>query len=186
MGISDDLTIGCSKQDRASLARLFVIAKCDITNFTAGSLQDFTAVTLTTTAKVWFRYDGEFKTKSLAMEGTNDNGTATFITTLEFKVRGMDKTVGKRAQDLVDEGKAVFIVETANSSGTDKIAFVVGWDNIIFGDAAGIPNVSGVVEGELAGDNSFTIQSVSEHAEVLREFVGTIDTNTDGVVSFGT
>lgn len=185
MGLSNDETIGCNKQDRASLARLFLIAKCDITSFTAGVLQDFTAVTLTTTAKVWFRYDGEFKTKSLAMEGTNENGTATFVNTIEFKVKGIDKTVGKRMQELIDEGKVTAIVEGANITGSNKIAYVVGWDNIILDDAAAIPNVSGVIEGELAGANEFTIQLIAEHAEIIREFVGSIDTNTDGSVSFG-
>lgn len=185
MGLSADSTIGCNKQDRASLARIYLIAKCDITSFTAGSVQDFTAVTLTTTAKVWYKFEGEFKTKSLAMEGTNENGTATFVNTVEFKVKGMDKTVGKRAQDLIDEGKVVALVEGVNSTGSDKIAFIIGWDNIIFGDASAIPNVSGVIEGELAGDNSFTIQLVAEHAEIIREFVGSIDTNSDGSVTFG-
>ena len=164
---------------------MYLISKCDITSFTAGSLQDFTAVTLTTTAKVWYRYDGEFKTKSLAIEGTNENGTAVFTNTVEFKVKGIDKTVGKRMQDLIDEGKVVAIVEGANSTGSNKIAYVVGWDNIILGDAAAIPNVSGAIEGELAGANEFTIQLVAEHAEIVREFVGTIDTNSDGSVSFG-
>jgi len=185
MGLSTDETISCNKQDRASLARLYLIPKCDITSFTAGVLQDFTAVTLTTTAKVWFRYDGEFQTKSLSMEGTNDNGTATFTNTVEFKVKGMDKTVGFRMQELIDEGKVVALVEGANSTGTNKIAYIVGWDNIILGDAAAIPNVSGVIEGELAGANEFTIQLVAQHAEIVREFVGSIATNADGAVSFG-
>lgn len=185
MGLSNDETISCNKQDRASLARMYLIAKCDIDSFTAGSLQDFTAVTLTTTAKVWFKYEGEFQTKSLSMEGTNDNGTATFTSTIEFKVKGMDKTVGKRMQELIDEGKIVALIEGANTTGSEKIAYIVGWDDIINGDAACIPNVSGVIEAELSGANEFTIQLVSQHAEIVREFIGSIDTNSDGSVSFG-
>lgn len=185
MGLSSDETISCNKQDRASLARLYLISKCDITSFTAGVLQDFTAVTTTTTAKVWFSYEGEFQTKSLSMEGTNENGTATFTSTVEFKVRGIDKTVGKRMQDLIDEGKVVALVEGANIAGSNKIAYIVGWDNIINGDAACMPNVSGVIEAELSGANEFTIQLVSQHAEIIREFVGTIATNSDGTLTFG-
>ena len=186
MGLSNDSTISCDKQDRAALARLFLSEKCDIDGFTAGSLQDFTAVTLTTTAKVWFEYEGEFKSKSLNMEGTNEQGTATFVNTVEFKVRGIDKTVGKRMQELIDSRKVVAIIEGSNKVSSDKIGFVIGWDDIINGEAAAIPNVSGVIEGELSGANEFTIQLVAEHAEIIREFIGSIDTNSSGSVSFGT
>ncbi len=185
MGLTTDSTLLCDKQDRAALARIFLIEKCDITSFTAGSLQDFTAVTLSTTAKVWFQYEGEFESKSLNMEGENESGTATFTNTVEFKVKGIDKTVGKRMQELIDSRKVVAIIEGTNKVSSDKIGYVIGWDDIILGEAAAKPNVSGVIEGELAGANEFTIQLVAKHAEIVREFVGSIDTNSDGSVSFG-
>ena len=86
MGLSNDFTLACNEQNRAALARIFIVPVCDVSSFTAGSLQDFTAVTLTTTAKVWFQYEGEFKSKSLNSEGTSENGTTTFVNTVEFKI----------------------------------------------------------------------------------------------------
>ena len=89
-------------------------------------------------------------------------------------------------QELIDSRKVVAIIEGTNKVDSDKIGFVIGWDDIINGEAAAIPNVSGVIEGELSGANEFTIQLVAEHAEIIREFVGSIDTNSSGSVSFGT
>ena len=116
MGISNDLILACNAQNRAALARIFVIETCDITSFTAGALQDFTAVTLDSTDAKWYEYEGEFKTKSLNSEGTNENGTATFTNTVEFKIHGLDRTKGKRLQELIDSREITAIVEGIISS----------------------------------------------------------------------
>ena len=185
MGISNDLVLACNEQNRAALARIFVIETCNITSFTAGSLQDFTAVTLGDVSYTWYEYEGEFKTKSLNSEGTNENGTATFTNTVEFKVRGVDKTKGKRLQELIDSKEVTAIVEGTNSTGTYLRAFVVGWDNIIAKEASCMANVNTAIEGELSGANEYTITLTAEHAEIVREFVGSIDTNSSGTVNFG-
>jgi len=185
MGISNDLVLACNEQNRAALARIFVIETCDITSFTAGVLQDFTAVTLDSTAAKWYEYEGEFKTKSLNGEGTNENGTATFTNTVEFKIHGLDKTKGKRLQDLIDSREVTAIIEGTNSTGTYLRAFVVGWDNIIKKEASCMSNVSYTLDGELSGANEYTIQLTSEHAEIIREYVGSILTNSSGTVNFG-
>jgi len=184
MGISNDLILACNEQNRAALARIFVIPTCNITSFTAGSLQDFTAVTTGVSDK-WYEYEGEFKTKSLNSEGSNENGTATFTNTVEFKIKGLDKTKGKRLQELVDETKITCIVEGTNSTGTYLRAFVVGWDSIIGKEASCMTNVSASIEGELSGVNEYTITLTAQHAEIVREYVGAIESNSSGTVDFG-
>lgn len=185
MGISNDLILACNEQNRAALARIFLIETCNIDSFTAGSLQDFTAVTTTGGTDKWYEYEGEFKTKSLNSEGTNENGTATFTNTVEFKIRGVDKTKGKRLQEVIDARQVTAIVEGTNSSGTYLRAFVVGWDNIIGKEASCVANVSATIEGELSGANEYTVSLTAEHAEIVREYVGTIESNASGTVTFG-
>ncbi len=185
MGLGADLLEACNEQNRSSIARVFLASSCGITSFTAGSLQDFTAVTMDNTTEVFFQYDGEFERKDYAGEGANESGTATFTNVLNIAFLGLDKTKLKRLQEVIDERKITAIFETANSTGSFKRAFVVGWDNILFNDAAAKPNVNTVIEGPIDGDNSATLVLTAKHAELVREFVGTIITNT-GTEQFGT
>lgn len=184
MALSNDLSLACNETNRAALARIFFIPTCEIVSMAAGSLQDFTAI-VTVATKTWFEYEGEFKSKSLNGEGTNENGTATFTNTLEFKIKGLDKTKGKRLQELLEEPRLTAVIEGTNITGSNKIGFVVGWDDILNEDASGRASVSYVIEGELGGANEYTVSFVAEHAEIVRELVGTIDTNASGTVTFG-
>ena len=186
MGLSNDLTIACTETSRASIKRIFLSPSCDITSMTAsGSDMSFTAITMDSTANVWYEYEAEFETKDLNIEGAAENGTATFTNTVNFKVLGLDKTKLQRLQDIVDSRKVTAIVETANSSGTYNKAFVVGWDSILEKDAYATANVNAVIEANLDGDNSATVTLTAKHAELIREIVGTIETNASGTVNFG-
>ena len=42
-----------------------------------------------------------------------------------------------------------------------------------------------VLEGELQGQNGYTVTFAGKQAQIVREFVGTIVTNSGGTVSFG-
>jgi hypothetical protein len=44
---------------------------------------------------------------------------------------------------------------------------------------------SETIEGELQGQNGYTVTFAGKQAQLLREFVGTIDTNNSGSVSLG-
>ena len=46
-------------------------------------------------------------------------------------------------------------------------------------------NVSTVIEGELSGANEYTVSLTAEHAEIVREYVGAIESNASGTVDFG-
>lgn len=185
MGLSNDLLLACNETNRAGGLRVYIAESCGITSMTAGSLQDWTAVTMDSTADVFYRFDAEFETKSLNVEGSSENGTPTFTNTVEFKFLGLDKTKLKRLQDLVDSRKVTAVFETTNSTGSQNRAFVIGWDNILGADAAANPNISAVIEGAIDGENSATVTLTAKHAELMRELVGSIETNSDSTVSFG-
>lgn len=186
MGLSNDLTLACAETNRAGLSRIFLIEACNIASFTADSTSmSFSAVTTDTTAQVWYEYEAEVESKNLNIEGNNENGTPTFTNTLEAKVSGIDRTKLQRIQDLIDARKLVAVFETTNLVSANKRALVLGWDNIIGVDAAGKPNVTGIIEGAIDGDNSITFSMVSKSAELIREYRGTISSNASGTVTFG-
>jgi hypothetical protein len=185
MSLSGDLLLACNEQNRASVSRIFLIEACKIDSFTAATTNhSFTAVTTDSSADKWYEYEGEFETKGFNMEGANENGTATFTNTLEAKVFGLDKTKLKRLQDMINARKIVAVFESTNKVSTNKRAFVIGWDDILGVDAAAKPNVNGVIEANLDGDNSLTFILTAKHAELIREYVGTIAANS-GTITFG-
>jgi hypothetical protein len=185
MSLAGDLLLACNEQNRAAVSRIFLIEACKIDSFTASSTNhSFTAVTTDATSDVWYEYQGEFETKGFNMEGSNENGTATFTNTLEAKVQGIDKTKLKRLQDMINARKVVAVFESTNKVSSNKRAFVIGWDDILGVDAAGMPNVNGVIEAALDGDNSLTFTLTAKHAELIREYVGTIAANS-GTITFG-
>lgn len=186
MALSTDLTLACAENNRAGLSRIFLIEACNVSSFTADSTSmSFSAVTTDSTANVWYEYEAEVDTKSLNIEGANENGTPTFTNTLEAKLVGIDRTKLQRVQDLIDSRKLVCVVETTNKVSSNKRAFVLGWDDIIGVDAAAKPNVNGVIEGALDGENSITFTLTAKHAELIREYRGTISSNSSGTVTFG-
>lgn len=186
MGLANDLLLACDETNRAGGLRIYIAEACGITSMTASPTdQSFTAITMDSTADVFYRFDAEFETKSVAVEGAAENGTPTFTNTVEFKFLGLDKTKMKRLQDLVDSRKVTAVFETTNSAGTDNRAFVIGFDSILGADAAANINVQAVIEGPIDGENSATVQLIAKHAELMREIVGSIETNSDGTVSFG-
>lgn len=185
MSLSTSLTLSCTETNRAAIKRIFLSPTCDITSFTAGALQDFTAVTMDSTAKVWYEYEAEFQTKGLNGEGASENGTATFTNTVTFKVNGLDKTKLKRIQEVIDTGKITAIIESTNSTGTYNRAYVVGWDKVLEKDAYAVPNANYMIEPNLDGSNSIEVTLVAKHAELVREFVGSITDSGSNTVQFG-
>ena len=79
----------------------------------------------------------------------------------------------------------VLIFETYNKSGAENVAFVLGWDEIMESDAAVNAITNEVLEGELQGQNGYTVTFAGKQAQLLREFVGTINLNGGGTASFG-
>ena len=65
------------------------------------------------------------------------------------------------------------------------ISPVLGFDEIMGKDASVDAIANEVLEGELQGQNGYTVTFAGKQAQIVREFVGTIDTNSGGTVSFG-
>lgn len=185
MGLTTDLILSCTETNRAALNRIFLIEACNVTGVTASPTDmSVTAITLATTADVFFEYEAEFERKDFTIEGGGE-GTPTFTTTLNASVLGMDKVKLQRMQDLADARKLVAIIESTNASGNDKIAYLVGFDSIIGRDAAAKAQINGVIEAALDGDNSLTLTLTAKHAELPREVIASVPTNASGSVSFG-
>ena len=52
-------------------------------------------------------------------------------------------------------------------------------------DAAVNAMANEVLEAELQGQNGYTVTFAGKQAQLLREFVGSIETNSSGTVTFG-
>lgn len=190
---TDDLILSCLNTARAGFSRVFLQCACNIDSFAAsGADHSFTAVTMDNSlTDVWYEYEAEVETKTVAGEGalSDVGGTPSHTYTFEMKFVGINKTNLARLQDLIDSRKVTAIIESPNSTGTYQQAFVLGWDNILGRDAASRPNANLIVEGAFDGENSATIILVAKHAELIREYVGSIETYNSGVtttVNFGT
>jgi hypothetical protein len=97
----------------------------------------------------------------------------------------MEKTKAQGINAYVQSCGLVVIFETYNKETTENKAFVLGFDEIMGVDAHVDAIASEVIEGEVQGQNGYTVTFSGKQAELLREFVGSIDTNASGSVSFG-
>lgn len=190
--ITNDLILDCLNTARAGFSRVFLSCACSIDSFEASGVNhSFTSVTMdNSVTDLWYEYEAEVETKTLSGEGalSEVGGTPSQTYTFEFKFIGINKTNLFRLQELIDSRKITAIIESPNSTGTYNQAFVLGWDNVLGADAAARPNANLLVEGNFDGENSATIILTAKHAELIREYVGSIETYNQGVtttVNFG-
>mgnify|MGYP001231234128 CR=1 FL=1 len=100
--ISTDILISCNDENRrGGIKRVFVINKDDVTTFTASTdNHSYTAVTLSTTDDKFFEIEGELETKLYSSEGSRENGSISYETSLEVfapKMEVMFEGIGKRS-----------------------------------------------------------------------------------------
>ena len=185
--ISTDVLISCTDENRrGGIKRIFIINKDDISSFTASTADhSYTAVTTATTSDVWYEIEGELEAKSYTSEGSRENGSVSYDTSIEVFVPKMEKVKAKGLNEYVQSCGLVAIIETYNKATSDNIAFVVGWDSIMGKDAALDAIGNEVIEGALQGQNGYNLTLAGKQAEFVYEFVGSIETNTSGTVSFG-
>ena len=67
----------------------------------------------------------------------------------------------------------------------DNKAFVLGFDEIMGKDASVDAIANEVLEAELQGQNGYTVTFAGKQAQLVREFVGSIVTNSSGTISLG-
>jgi len=184
--ITSDILIDCNSENRRGGGKRIFVANIDnISSFTAGSLHDYTAVTMDTTSDVWYEIEAEFETVSANQEGSTENGSNAGENTIEAFVPKMDKTKAKAIQELFESCKVVVIVETYNVATTSNLSFVYGYDEVLKEKGAMRMSVTSTLEAEIQGQNGYTLTFTGMFAEVAREYVGTIETNASGTVTLG-
>lgn len=186
--ISTDVLINCNDENRrGGIKRVFVINKDDITSFTVSTDPEhaYTAVTLAATDDKWYEIEGELETKSFSSEGSRENGSIAYENTLEVFSPRMEKDKAYGLNAYIQSCGLVVIFETYNKETSENKAFVLGWDEIMGADAHVDAIANEVLESELQGQNGYTVTFAGTSAELKYEFVGSIDTNSSGSVSFG-
>tara|TARA_R110000772_G_scaffold5658_2_gene20234 strand:- start:2993 stop:3562 length:570 start_codon:yes stop_codon:yes gene_type:complete len=185
--ITTDVLISCADENRrGGIKGVYVINKDDIVSFTASATnQSYTAVTLSTTNDVFYEIEGELETKVYSSEGSRENGSISYETSLEVFTPKMEKVKAFGINEYVESCGLVIIFETYNKATTENIAFVLGYDEIMGTDASVNAVTNEVLEGELQGQNGYTVTFAGKQAQLLREFVGTITLNGGTTKSFG-
>jgi hypothetical protein len=187
--LQNDVLVDCNSNNRnGGIKRIFVSNRENIDTFTAGSVNDYTSVTMDATSDVWFEVQIDDKAGSIISEPTNENGSTMNANTVEATIPKLDKTKAFALQQLVDSCKVIAIVETYNSTGTYNQAFVVGYDEVLKKDAALMCLVAQTLETGLQGQNAYTLTMEGESKELIREYVGTIvayDGGSNTIVNFG-
>lgn len=184
--LANDILVTCTDENRrGGIKRIFVINRENVTSFTAGAVQDYTAVTLDATSDVFFEIQIDDESGSMVAEGSRENGSSLQEHTIEAMIPKLDKAKAFTLQALFTSCKVIAIVETYISTGTYNQAFVVGYDELLGGDAALRANVTTTLEAELQGQNAYTLTMTGKSGEIAREFVGSISTNASGTVNFG-
>ena len=96
----------------------------------------------------------------------------------------MEKVKAAGINSYVQSCGLVVVFVTYNKETNENKAFVLGWDEIMEKDAHVDAIANEVLEAELQGQNGYTVTFAGKQAQLLREFVGTIDTN-GGSISLG-
>lgn len=186
MSIAGDVIIQCADETRrGGVKRIFVVPACEVVSFTAGAGHEYTANTLANIGDVFYEIEGEFETKPFTSEGTTENGSNVTENTLEVFVPRMEKAKAKELNDLFAGGKVVVVFSVYDVVTTTDRAFVLGYDEVLMLDAACRATVNQTLEAELQGQNGYTVTITGKQVELLREYVGSIETNSSGTVSFG-
>ena len=118
-------------------------------------------------------------------EGSTENGSNVTENTLEVFVPRMEKVKAKELNDLFAGGKVVVLFSVYDVVSAFDRAFILGYDEILMLDAAARATVNQTLEAELQGLNGYTVTFSGKQTELLREYVGSIDSNISGPISFG-
>lgn len=176
MALSGGLVVACGdERRRGGVKNLWLTERDNITDFTAGVTDhEYTAVTLTSTAVQFYKFEFTNFTGTFGSEGASENGSDVQNVSGEFHVPKMDKTKATVLQELKTTCKVVAIYEDFNG-----LFWTAGYDETLEEKAALL-----VVLNELGGtglqdENGYSILLTGQAAELQREFTG--DT-TDAVI----
>ena len=170
--LTQGITVACTDEStRGGISQVWVANRDDITSFTAGTNHDYNAVTMTSTAKVFFEIEFFDFTAQHTSEGElGDSGSSIKTDTLEMFVPLREAVKAKAIQELFTSCKVVVIYKTFNSG---KM-FTLGYDEVLLSKAALRVNVSEDTGKALNEQNGYTITFTGMSGEVTREFIDTI------------
>lgn len=186
MAIADIILACGDKNRRGGIKRFFYQDITNVTSFAAGATDhEYTAVTMDSTADLWFEIEGQIFEKELTSESTNENGSAVFENTLEIFVPKLEKAKAATLQSIVESCELVFIIETYNETAAgNNIAVVMGFDELLGTDAGMKANVSSNTGRTLQDPNLYTLSATGQSAEIPRIFSGTIELSQGGTGDF--
>lgn len=189
--VASNLTIACADdQANAGLGKMYLafVNQIDTSAITYGSTDhSMTAVGLLDSA-VFVELEGRFELTDYSSTSNRDN----YGTTYERTLNAFFPNLTKERQFILDnlsKGKKLFLIVSGyESTGTEKRAFVFGWDKKLGADGGAMLNINEIIAGEVSGQNGANAVFTAKTTELLREFVGTItveDGSTGTDVSFG-
>jgi len=189
--VASNLLINCvDDQANAGLGKIYLafVNQVDTSAITYSATDhSMTAVGLLDSA-VFVELEGRFELTDYASTSNRDN----YGTTYERTLNAFFPNLTKERQFILDnlsKGKKLFaIVAGYESTGTQKRAFVLGWDKKLGAEGGAMLNINEIVAGEISGQNGATAVFTAKSTELLREFVGSItveDGATGTSVSFG-
>lgn len=173
--LTNNIVLTCDDENRrGGIRKMWLANKTNIDSFTAGvGVHTYTAVTMDTTADLFYEVQAEFETTSYTSEGSIENGSALKATTVTARLPKLEKTKALAIQQLFESCKVVMIMSDYNSK-----AFVIGYDEFLKLDGALKVNVTEGLEEGLQGNNGYTLTFTGKAAEVAREYTGTISVSS--------
>lgn len=168
MALSTGIDIACGDENRrGGVKTLWITERDNVTDFTAGTDHDYTAVTLTSTAVKFYKFEFEAFTGDFNYEGSAENGSKVLAISGDFQIPKQEKVKGATIQELFNTCKVVAIYEDYNNK-----FFTVGYDEVLEETAALSVVVSSATGKALQDGNAYTIAFSGQSAELAREFTG--------------
>ena len=170
MALSTGLSIGCTDENRrGGIKTLWITERDNIAaaGFTAGTDHDYSAVSLTSTAVKFYKFDFDAFTGDFNAEASAENGSKVLAIAGDFKVPKQEKVKANILQELFNTCKVIAIAEDYNQK-----FFVYGYDEFLEETAALTVTVGAVTGKALQDENGYTIAFEGQMAELPREFTG--------------
>jgi hypothetical protein len=168
MALTQGLDVACGdERRRGGVKTLWLTERDNVTDFTTGSDHEYSAVTLTSTAVQFYKFEFTDFTGGFGSEGNSENGSDVQEVSGEFKIPKMEKVKAAILQELKTTCKVVAIYEDYNSK-----FFVAGYDEVLEEKAALLVTINELGGTDLQDENGYTLVLAGKAAELQREFTG--------------
>ena len=167
MSLAADISITCDdKNRRGGFKYIYLSNETEVASFTAGTGLDYTAVTMVASEE-FYRVEFDNEGAGLTSEGATDNGSTLQNWTLTLSLPKIEATKAANIQDLFGGCRVIAVAQTFTGD-----AIVLGYDEVLGLDAAGIVSVNQDIEAEIGGNNGYTITITGQQAELFYAYNG--------------